>query len=492
MDALGSPGEPSFQLTCFYRDAEEKTRRASFLRMMAAQCFLNGAGSVEEKAFLKSLNGRIVHELNAYTLPEGGGERPLPEPNEVRRILTACLRANLAQYPDLDLRRLRPLLRPFAETFRAFRRAEKCAQAGSWQGLPDGAPDPNPVLLRYLADIEPIMERLREAYGSAMVPDGPPAMHPATDPAEADWDAGEEGIDDADEAGGAGQGGSPCLHRRFASRLKVHVNIALQPKGARSGPVHGKTGTTEPSALKNPQPAVAGLARVVRVDIRLPDEPDEISAFLLPYTVAHEVGIHSLQQVSGSRKLYPDNEKWHFSEGFMDAAIFDLVHSFMDGPPNDFNARSRLVAAQHRHRTRWSEDLPSIVKGKEAEWVDHLGAGSQAWKAIKELARAANVARRIDEDPGLWALCVAFKLNVLDLHSDMRAELLDAIRYDWGNRPRNVDWRHLLKEPDVDATPGLQEILFTSLHDIRHMDDLAYCRDLAVVMIERYRAMICP
>lgn len=476
----GGEEKPSLHVSRFYCDVDEKTRRASFLRFAATQAVQLGAKTAAQAEFLDSLHGRIIDEINNYTYKRRG-EKPLPSPGRVALALKECVRQTQREYPDFDLSEVRGALAHFMRCFRDFQRAEKCKQAGEWQGSPEDVPDPNPVLKRYLLEIEPIVREVERAYGRAVNPDAwelntqeiAPGFSEVA-PADEAFDAEDEDWpDDLDEDA------TSTLHVRLAEDVRIHVNIVLQPKSERGGSVHGATGSTVPCEIGNPAPKALDVARVVRVEIRLPDQPNQISAFMLPYTVAHEVGIHSLQQVSGAQSLYPDRELWHFSEGFMDAAIVDLIKHYLDTPETrDVNARW-IRAAEARHAERLMKDVPSLAKGKEADWVEHLSTGREAWDALTKLAQAAYDAHRINELPLDWALSVAFKVNILDLKSDARARFLEAVRTDWGNRPRDLEQRELLADPtgDTERSGQRQQILFSCLNAVRMSGDLADCRD---------------
>ncbi|MFK7875881.1 MAG: hypothetical protein AB8B71_08870 [Paracoccaceae bacterium] len=480
--------DPDLLLSCYYRDSEEKTRRASFLRFLATQCFADAAYDAEAREFLEELRARVVAELNRFTFPSAGGEKPLPAPDDVREVLFGCLEQNRRQFKDFDEARIRPVLRNFVSGFRAFRLAEHAPQAGLWQGYQEEVPSPNPVLARYLREIEPILDEVRRCYGYAITSD----VSEGADDLDIDT-----AFDDAEDPLVFEEGYAPAasLHVQNAGDLRVHVNIALQPKSVRNGPVHGKLWKTDSCPRTNPPPTDAfDTDRVARVNIQLPDEPDKNAAFMVPYTVAHEVGIHALQQISGSQGIYPDRQQWQFSEGFMDAVIFDLVYAYLDADPEDPDAVKRKEAADFRHTSRRTRDVPSIAKGREPDWAQHLSTGGFAWKALKTLAREAYDAARINESDSRWATSVALKLNVLDLRSDRRAELLSAIQFLWGNRPRLADQApgDLLAEPGLDDPVLPHETLFQSLHEIRTHEDFGYCKEVALTLIEVHRALQPP
>lgn len=284
------------------------------------------------------------------------------------------------------------------------------------------------------------------------------------------------------------------------SGLSVHVNLTLIMQGSEGEtfkslladvstggrPIFGKT---LPAASFdkdfNPDPGNSPY-RACEITVELPIVPDRNAAFGLPYTVAHEIGVHALQRLSNPEGSVSDGSLWAFSEGMMDALVFETLCAAVADPNSDIDKDDEL-GAKKRYNTRVNEQRPSISKNEDiCLWEQRLVLGRESWQSIKNLGRAAKAANfKLGFEPEEWARRVVLKLNVLDLSPVERARLLNGLQEAIGHSPIGecFEIKFVGKDPaDRRIHPVLSFVL--AARHIISIDDLGVCTEKLRMLIK--------
>lgn len=182
---------------------------------------------------------------------------------------------------------------------------------------------------------------------------------------------------------------------------------------------------------ENPLPTNAVRARRIKIIVPYPCELRAV--FGLEWVVAHEVGVHVMQQLNNDEGPLPDGSRMGFSEGFVDAAICDLIYDAATGSNGLGDALPDVVpltehiayGARMRFNGRLQKDVPQTKSAEDREaWIDQLQLGRDFWDYLKTLAAAIEPSTGDRFEPKVWARRVALKLNVLDLSPQLRHVLL--------------------------------------------------------------------
>lgn len=284
------------------------------------------------------------------------------------------------------------------------------------------------------------------------------------------------------------------------SGVTVHVNITLIMQGSEGEtfkslladvstggkPIFGKTLPISSFDKDfNPDPGNAP-DRACEITVELPIVPDRNAAFGLPYTVAHEIGVHALQRLSNPDGSVSDGSLWSFSEGMMDALVFEALCAAVADPNSGIDKDDEL-GAKKRYNTRLNEERPSISKNEDiCLWEQRLMLGRESWERIKNLGRAAEEANfKLGFESEEWARRVVLKLNVLDLSPLERARLLNGLQEAIGHSPIGECFK--IKFVGKDRTDRRMHPVLSfvrTAREILFIDDLVVCTKKLRMLIE--------
>lgn len=370
-------------VTVYFQDGRPETQALIFLSYAIHQCCHapKDVQSREARNALKQLRAQLILCIES----ERRKAKDAGKTSLNRRVLATQMREGYKfvskHWDEAVTKAVSPALKRLVKRLRDYR---SCGDRTSfvWQSRDDpDRPNPNKVLEWYLRDIEPMRDLVFTAYERALEKD-----------------------------------------------LFLHLNICLLPK--ENTPLSGATaGVTRIPDNGNPDyPMMIQDPRIVHrvVELFLPAEFDEETAFMLPYTAAHEFGVHTLQQVGLKTTSAPSKPLWRFNEGFMDAVVTDMLDRCLNSKAKQHPFdRHRSSSARIRHLKRLTEELPGWVEEEQKPvWSCHLTEGKKAWTELKRLAASLGQARRISIDHEAWARKVALRLNHLPLMHEERDKFL--------------------------------------------------------------------
>ncbi len=180
----------------------------------------------------------------------------------------------------------------------------------------------------------------------------------------------------------------------------------------------------------NPSPC-GDFQRSRRIIVEIPYPCDRATAFAYEWVIAHEIGVHLFSQLANEKGPLNDGDYLAFSEGFMDAAILDVIKDSSQNAKDVPNLVGADIAkgAQLRTDARLSQDLPNDMSSeRKVLWRDQVPAGCRCWKYLNELANNMDVEDRGGLEAKIWARRVALKLNLLDLVKEERAKFISGLQ----------------------------------------------------------------
>lgn len=228
------------------------------------------------------------------------------------------------------------------------------------------------------------------------------------------------------------------VYQRYVSALshEIEIDIHFAGMSSKAARVTGFTEFVRPQFRHGP----AGSGRPAWVELDIPTEhldPDRY--FSIVYVIAHELAVHSVQELRGSAAPAAPKHRFAFPEGLIDRVIYEELtdairndERFLPVIPvrainsiQDYHVNRRNE--QERTATFWPTD---VDRGRDA-YHFLLKVGEFVTRITAEKLRKAGKVRQSQRAGRDWAHATALKLNLLPLSEQQRQDIAERLAEQW-------------------------------------------------------------
>lgn len=219
-----------------------------------------------------------------------------------------------------------------------------------------------------------------------------------------------------------------------AGCVRADVVFAIPASGQFA--VNGNTLFSRPGSMRRP-PLKSKPKRTVNVTLSLPADLDLEHLMSIVYVLAHELGVHGVQQMGLDRTPRRDSTDIAFNEGLVDAAVYDALQQIFQDEKTRYLVRSAYAdACRKRH------DLHLRGKNAEKQNSGDISLGSELFRTLVRFGAAAGQNGIIEFDEFLngkrtiwqldrilngrhWARRLVLALNLLPFDRKQVKKLFD-------------------------------------------------------------------
>ncbi len=172
--------------------------------------------------------------------------------------------------------------------------------------------------------------------------------------------------------------------------VRADVVFAIPASGQFA--VNGNTLFSRPGSMRRP-PLKSKPKRTVNVTLSLPADLNLEHLMSIVYVLAHELGVHGVQQMGLDRAPRRDSTDVAFNEGLVDAAVYDALQQIFQDEKSRYLVRSAYAdACRKRH------DLHLRGKNAEKQNSSDISLGSELFGTLVRFGDAAGQNNIIEFD----------------------------------------------------------------------------------------------